>query len=250
MTRALVLQTLREVSRSRAPLVVLGWAALSALAAPTLASLVMGQASRGVTDLLLSSLWLVGSALAGAIALNTAAHDSRAVPLFMARGTDPAHWMLARQLGLLLGVATVAASGVIAWCAIALMMGTALPPALPAWALLVTLEWAWIAATSRLLCLVLPPLPSAAAMVVLWLVAHLESPYAALADAQGGLLPVIHSIVWTLLPNLDRLDLSAELAHRTPADPLAVTSAALYGLAWWGAVCLISAVIARSRDWT
>lgn len=250
MTRALILQTLRELVRSRAPLVVVAWLGLSALVAPTLASLVMGQASRGVTDLLLTSLWLLGCALSVATAQSTAHHDRSALGLFVASGADPARWALARHLGLLLCAASIGLTGAAGWSLIARVNGIALPQILPAWTLLVVLEWSLIGATTWLLRLYLRPLPAGASVVALWMVSHLEGPYAALAETRQGWLPIVHGVVWTVLPNLHRLDLSAHLAHRTSPEPLAVAGAALYGLAWWGAVCLISAAAARTRDWT
>lgn len=221
--------------------------ALALLGMPLAGALSLGDHARAVVDIALTVAWLVASALGIVLGAGAFAdlHDGRAA-LWLVRPVGRAEWALGRMAGL----AGAAAIGVVAVLVVVGALSVVLDAHPTAgWfaaGLLLGVEAALLTAMGALFATQIPPVPAAFAVAGLWTAGHLAAEYRGLPD--GDVPRALPAVVFAVVPDLDRLDVAGLVAHGDPIDPAAVALAAVYGLAWTGALAALAAVAVERQD--
>lgn len=209
---------------------VVVYALVLAVLGPWVADLALGAPVRALRDLGLGLGWLVGCGCA--IGLGTAAFGvhlrSRAPAWWLTGPVSRRSWWTGRALGAL-GLLLAVVTGLTAVHAAVELWVTGPPPAdLFGWALLLWAECALLLALSALLSLLLRPGAAVTASLGLWAAGHLATEHAA-ATAQQ---PWFSRLVFTVLPDLDRLVVHTALIHGDALDPARLGWGLAYAGSW------------------
>lgn len=244
---AIAVETLRRALRGPVPAAIGTSAGLAVLGMPLGSALSLGDHRRALVDIALTVAWLVASALAIALGAGafTDLHDGRAA-LWLVRPVGRAAWALGRIAGLAGGAWIGVMATLIVVGALSAALGARPTAGWLASGALLGVEATLLTALAALLATQMRPIPAAFAAAGLWTAGHLASEYRGLPE--GELPKALPALVFAVVPDLDRLDVSAAVAHGDPIDASDLVLAAAYGLAWTGALAALAAVAVDRQD--
>jgi hypothetical protein len=242
----LALEVLREMWRDR--WLAAGAAASLAVAPITVGAhgLSLGAGAKAATDVGLFAVWALASGFALGIGL-TVLRPRPDLVWALTRPVSRARFATDRFLGACGALGILTALLHAGWAVGALLAGMAVPASLVA---AFVLSWAGacvVAGVAGLFAQVLPPAPAGLCAVAMVVVGHLADEYAALA-AEGDVPPTLARALFLLLPDLDRFDAGAILAHGVTPDPAQVGLAVGYGAAWCAVLVLLATIALSRRD--
>ncbi|TMA28768.1 MAG: ABC transporter permease [Deltaproteobacteria bacterium] len=243
--------TLRELARSKLFYNLVLFSALLIGASIFVAQLTVGEWSRVILDMGLSSIEGVGVLLACLIGVGLVAGeiDRRTIYPTLAKPVTRATFLTARYAGLALILAANVALMLGVLALTLRMAGSHYSPAsLPA-ALLLLIELWLIAALAMFYASFTTPTLAVAFCLSTFLVGHLVSDLRAYGErSKSGLAKTVTMALYRALPNLELLNLKAQAANDLPVPEGFVSRAALYGLLYAAVILLLAIAIFRRRD--
>lgn len=245
---AIALNTFREAIRDRVLYLLLAGALVIIVASRAVSLLTVGSEEKIIKDLGLSALSVFGlltSVFVG-VSLVFKEIERRTVLTLLATPVRRWQFLVGKYAGLLLvlGMNTVVMAAVLA--ATLLARGGTAAELLPA-VLLVFVELALVAAFAILFSSYTNPMLASLGTVAVYVVGHLSWSFDLLKKRMAtgaALCDVLHAI----LPNLDRLDVKAQVVHGAVLPEGYVLAAAVYGALYTVAVLVVACLVFERRN--
>jgi len=214
-----------------------------------LSEIVVGDRVKVIKDLGLSGMSFFGLVMAiwlGSEAFGRALENCPSEPL-LSRAVSRESYLIAHYLGLaLVLLVSAAAMGALSWLPL-LALGEPFGPEMLWAGLLIYVELLVAAAAGFLFAIVLRPGAALYATLALVIVGRCAADARQLLAAHQGGLKLL-AWLYTLMPNLSRLDIKAAAVHGLPLPPLELASSALYGVGYAGLLLLLAMAALRRRD--
>ncbi len=250
---AIGLNTYREAIRNK----VLGsliFAALFIIGA----SLVLGQMSlheevRVTTDFayFATAFFSTLVAIYSTVTLLSNEIDQRTIYTILSKPTPRWTFLLGKYLGVVVLLATI----VVSLCAVSsvfvVLIGGKLSTAWFVGHLTILLQLMIVVSLALFFASFSSPLLSGLLTGLLWLAGNLRSQLEAiitLLKERGNPMASALDLIQTLLPNLEALNLSAEITHRSPIPPSYAWSSVWYATTYAAVVLVFAAIIFSRRD--
>ena len=248
MIRGLIWQVWVQARADRAHGVIGAYVLLCILVVPLASGLSLGAGTRAAIDTGLLGLWVFTCVLAvwlGVRALGSELASGRAVAV-LSGPTGISSWLLGRWLGLasLLGAMVLAMTGV--WVLTAVLRDLPVGAPLLVFAVLTWVEGLVLATLAALLASRAQPLIAALSTGGLWLAGHLGDEYTRLMREWET--PGFATFVFSLVPDLDRLNSQAAVVHGHTMAVQDVGTSVGFGLLWAGALGCLLVASATHRD--
>jgi ABC-type transport system involved in multi-copper enzyme maturation permease subunit len=245
---AIARNTFREAVRDRVLYLLLAFALAIIVAARAVSLLTVGSEEKIVKDLGLSALSVFGlltSVFVG-VSLVFKEIEKRTVLTLLATPIRRWQFVTGKYAGLVLVLAanTAAMSAVLA--ATVFLQGSSPAGLLPA-ILLIFVELCLVAAFAILFSSYTNPMLASLGTVAVYVAGHLSFSFDLLKKRMttgGAICDVLHAIV----PNLDRLDVKAQVVHGAPLPAGYVGAAAAYGALYTLAVLVLACLVLERRD--
>lgn len=225
---------------------VVAYAAVFAVLGPWTADLALGAPTRALRDLGLGLGWLVASGCAIGLGIGAFGARLRAgTPVWLLSGPlSRRSWWLGTALGGLALLALLVVGLTLAYGAVEARHGTPPVEALAAWAALLWAECAVLLALAALLGALARPPAAAAFALALWAAGHLASEHAA-ATAQA---PWTSRLLFTLVPDLDRLVVHGAIVHGDPVAISTVLTGGAHAALWTAALLALGVFVMEHTD--
>jgi hypothetical protein len=248
LLRLLAHQTWIQARADRVHWLIGGYLVTCLTLVPLGAALSLGAGSRAAMDIGLGVQWLMISAVAGWLGIRHVGQDlNRRTGLVVLAGpVDPLTWLLGRALGMGSILLALVCALQLIWVATSLWHGLPVGSSLGAYAAMLWAEGAIVCAMAALLSTRVTPLAAGMATSGLWVAGHMAGEYSRLmAEWEWAWLGVA---VFALVPDLDLLDVQAELVRGEAVALDRVVLTLGYGVAWLAALGGATVASTRSRD--
>jgi ABC-type transport system involved in multi-copper enzyme maturation permease subunit len=243
--------TLRELVRSKLFYNLVLFSALLIGASMFVAQLTVGEWTRIILDMGLSSIEGVGVLLAALIGVGLVAGeiDRRTIYPTLAKPVSRATFLIARYAGLALILAANVALMLGVLALTLRLAGSRVSPASLSASLLLLIELWLISALAMFYASFTTPVLAVAFCLSTFLVGHLVSDLRAYGErSRSGLAQTVTMALYRALPNLELLNLKEQAANDLPVPDGFLTRSAAYGLVYAAVVLLLAIVIFRRRD--
>ena len=245
---AIGLNTFREAIRDRVLYLLLAFALIMIAVSRLLSLLTVGDEEKIVKDVGLAAISLFGvmTAVFVGVSLVFKEIERRTVYTLLAQPIRRSHFLVGKFVGLFSVLAlnvTLMSVGlfVVLW-----MRGESPLPLVPA-ITLILVELLIITAFALLFSSLTNPVLAALWTFVAYVAGHLSWSLLMLKDKlEGGLSQIVCDVVYWALPNLDRLNVKAQVVHGQALPDGYVLYAGLYGVAYAAAI-LVLATLAFGR---
>jgi ABC-type transport system involved in multi-copper enzyme maturation permease subunit len=245
---AIALNTFREAVRDRVLYLILAFALILIGASRLLSLMTVGSEEKIIKDLGLSAISIFGlltSVFVG-VSLVFKEIERRTVLTLLATPVRRWQFILGKYAGILLVLAvnTLVMSSMLA----ALLLGRgASPVALVPAVLLIFVELAVVTAFAILFSSFTNPILAALGTVAIYVSGHLSWSLELLKARVGG-ASLLCDAVHAVLPNLDRLDVKAQVVHGAAVSGGYLATAVLYGTLYTLVVMLVACAVFEKRD--
>jgi ABC-type transport system involved in multi-copper enzyme maturation permease subunit len=245
---AIARNTFREAVRDRVLYLLLAFALVLIVASRAISLLTVGSEEKIVKDLGLSAISVFGLLTAVFVGVSLVFKEIERRTILTLLATPVRRWQFVAGklagLVMVLGVNTAVMSLVLAGT---LLLRGASPAGLLPAILLIFVELCLVAAFGILFSAYTNPMLASLGTVAMYVTGHLSFSFDLLKKRMGGrsaLCDVLHAV----LPNLDRLDVKAQVVHGAPLPAGYVASAATYGVLYTLAVLVLACVVFERRD--
>ena len=245
---AIARNTFREAVRDRVLYLLLGFAFVLIVGTPAVALLTVGSEEKIVKDLGLSALSIFGlltSVFVG-VSLVFKEIDKRTVLTLLATPVRRWQFVAGKFAGLALVLGLNAAVMSLVLAGTVLLRGGSPAELLPA-ILLIYVELCLVAAFAILFSSYTNPMLASLGTAAVYVVGHLSFSFDLLKNRMGGSAPLC-DVLHAILPNLDRLDVKAQVVHGAPLPAGYVAAGVAYGALYTLAVLLLACVVFERRD--
>ncbi len=249
---AIALNTFREAIRDRILYLLLAFALVLIVAARLLSLLTVGSEDKIIKDLGLAAISIFGvlTAVFVGVSLVFKEVERRTVYTLLANPVRRWQFVSGKYLGLLMVLGMNVALMSLTLSAVLLVRGQAVLPLLPAvWLILV--ELALITAFSILFSSFTNPILAATGTAAIYIVGHLAWSFELLKQRlSGGIGQTMCDVLYWTLPNLDLLNIRAEVVNEITVPATRIATATGYGLAYALGVLVLACVIFERRDFS
>ncbi|MDX1390482.1 MAG: ABC transporter permease [Acidobacteriota bacterium] len=247
---AIALNTFREAIRDRILYLLLAFALVLILAARLLSLLTVGSEDKIIKDLGLGAISIFGvlTAVFVGVSLVFKEVERRTVYTLLANPVRRWQFVSGKYLGLLLVLGMNVALMSLTLSAVLLVRGQAVLPLLPAvWLTLV--ELALVTAFSILFSSFANPILAALGTAAIYVAGHLAWSFELLKERMAdGIGRMLCDVLYWTLPNLDLLNIRAEVVNEIAVPATRIVWATGYGLAYALGVVVLACVIFERRD--
>lgn len=247
---AIALITFREAIRDRILYLLLVFAIVLIAASRLVSLLTVGSEEKIIKDLGLSAISVFGvlTAVVIGVSLVYKEIEKRTLYTLLASPIRRWHFVTGKYAGTLAVLALNAALQTAALCAVLLLHGVAPWPLLPA-VLLIFVQLALVTAFAVLFSSVTNPVLSAVGTLAIYVAGELSSSLELLKRRlPPGLGQRLCDVLYAVLPNLDRLDIKAEVVHGLPVAPAYTLLALGYGVFYATVVLVVACAVFERRD--
>lgn len=240
-------QTWTLARADRVHWVVPAYAIAAVSLVPLASHLTLGAGSRGAAHVGLTLQWVLCCAVGGWLGLRSVGLDldHRTSTIALAGPIGPGTWLAGRALGAAGALAAVVVGLELVWLAVAWWRGLPVGAGLVVAALGSWVEAVLVGALTALLSTRARPVVAVAATSGIWVAGHLSQEYTALLREWGA--GVAATAIYTVIPDLDRLDLSLA-AVQGVVEPGRAAAALAYGACWCVALGAATVWSLRHRD--
>ena len=249
--RAIAVNTFREAIRDRILYLFIGFAVVMVLSSKLFGMLTVGDEVKIVKDIGLASIRFFSMLIAVMMSMILISRevDNRTVFNILAKPVRRWQFILGKYLGL---VAIVAANLVlITVVLIVTVLATTgeLDPMLMYAAAMTLLEMLVLAAFATLFAVLTRPILGSLMTLAVFVVGHMSADLWLLTrQLPGAVTRVAVTVVYYLLPNLERFDFRTEVVHDLSIRPAAVASAVVYAAAFVALVLFLAHLRFRTKD--
>jgi len=242
---AIALNTFREAIRDRILYLLLVFALGLIGVSRLLSMLTVGNEEKIIKDIGLSAISLFGvlTAVFVGVSLVFKEIERRTVYTLLATPVRRWHFVTGKFVGLLLVLGMIVGLMSAALCGLLLLRGEAPWALFPAIALILV-ELVVVTAFALLFSSLTNPILAALMTFAIYVMGHLTWSLQLLkGQLEGGLAVGLVDFLYYAMPNLERLNLKAEVVHGLPLEPGSVTLGVVYGLSYavlvLGLACLV-----------
>ena len=250
--RTIAANSFREAVRDRILYLLLAFAAIVIAVSRFVSMLTVGDEAKIVKDFGLSAISVFGvlTAMFVGVSLVFKEIERKTVYTLLANPVRRWQFVAGKYLGLLLVLAmNVAAMAVVLALALALLGESAL--ALWPAVVLTFVQLALVAAFAILFSSYTNPILAAVGTGATYVVGHLSWSFDLLkARSTGALARAACDVLHAILPNLDRLDVKAQVVHGAALPSGYVAAGMLYGLAYAAAVVVVACIVFERREFS
>jgi len=249
---AIALNTFREAIRDRILYLLLVFALLLIVLSRLLSLLTVGSEEKIIKDVGLSAISLFGvltSVFVG-VSLVFKEIEKRTILTLLANPVRRWQFLVGKYAGLLAVLAMNVVLMSVTLSALLWIRGDSALPLVPA-ILLIYVELGLVTAFALLFSSFTNPILAAVGTFAVYVVGHLAWSFQLLAERvpEGIGRRLCDALYWAL-PNLDRLNVRAEVVHGIALGPGRVLWATIYGVAYACAVIALACVVFERRDFT
>lgn len=243
--------TFREAMRDRILYLFLGFAIVLLVGSKVFGMLTVGDETKVILDLGLAGLQFFSMLIAVmmSVVLISREIESRTVFVILAKPVRRWQFLLGKYLGLVatvafnLAVMTVLLVAVLAVYRHELRAGVLLVAAMT------LLEMLLVAAFATLFAVLTKPILGSVLTLAVFLVGHVSQDLWLLTrHLPGAATRTVITVVYHLVPNLERFNFKTEIVHALPVPAAAVGWAVVYGLAFTALVLLLACLQLGRRD--
>jgi ABC-type transport system involved in multi-copper enzyme maturation permease subunit len=243
--------TFREAARNKLLYNLLIFAILMIASSIVLAQLHIGYSVRIYRDVGLSAIALFGALIAIFVGINLVYREISQKTLYIMLAKPIHRWefLLGKYAGLLWVLALEVVVMAVCFLGVLWFQGSEVSVEL-GWAIgMIFMELALITAVAIFFSTFTTPYLAGMFTVGLWIVGHLLADLRTFGEDSEleGLRALTEALYWSL-PNLDRLDIKAEVAAGRSIEGARVAGAALYAAAYSSALLVASVLLFRRRD--
>jgi ABC-type transport system involved in multi-copper enzyme maturation permease subunit len=246
---AIALNTFREAIRDRVLYLLLVFALILIGVSRLLSLLTVGSEQKIIKDVGLSAISLFGAMTAVFVGVSLVFKEieKRTIYTLLANPVRRWQFIAGKFVGLL---AVLSLNVAIMFCALSVVLwiwGASPWPLAPA-VLLIVVELAIVTAFALLFSTVTNPILASVWTFATYVVGHLSWSLLLLRDKLQGLAGTVFEIAYWVLPNLERLNIKAEVVHAIPLPPGYVPLATVYGLGYALLVLVLTCVVFERKD--
>lgn len=248
---AIALNTFREAVRDRVFYLMLVFAIILIGASRLLAILTVGSEVKIVKDIGLSALSIFGVLTAAFVGVSLVFKEieKRTIHTLLANPVRRWQFIVGKFVGLSIVLAVNVAVMAIVLSVAVLLYGESPIALAPSIALILVELWI-IAGFAILFSSYTNPILAAIGTASVYVVGHLSWSFELLGDRVGTVGALLCDVLSWVVPNLDRLDVKAQVVHGVAVGPGYVASGVLYGLGYTAVVLVAACVVFERRDFT
>ncbi len=247
---AIAHNTFREAIRDRILYLLLAFAILLIAVSRLLAMLTVGSEEKIIKDVGLSAISLFGvlTAMFVGVSLVWKEIERRTILTLLANPVRRWQFVAGKYLGLLLVLAMNVGLMSVALLALLWLRGEPALALLPALGL-TYLELALVTAFAILFSSFTNPMLAALGTFSVYVVGHLSWSLELLGERlPAGAGRVLCAVLYRVLPDLERLNIRAEVVHGLPLPDGYLVAATLYGVSYAVAVLVLACIVFERRD--
>lgn len=249
--RIIAANTFREALRDRILYLFLGFAVLLLASSKLFGILTVGDQSKIIKDMGLAGtqFFLMLIAVMMSVLLISRDIDSRTVYSILAKPVRRSQFLLGKFAGLL---ATVLVNLVLMTAVLMFFVwvyGGGLDPRLMLATGMIGVEMAVLVAFATLFSVLTRPILGSVFTLAVFVVGHVSQDLWLLTrHLPGSVGRTVVSVLYYVVPNLERFDFKTEVVHQLPIPAAAVGFAVLYGLAYTALVLLLACLRFERKD--
>jgi ABC-type transport system involved in multi-copper enzyme maturation permease subunit len=249
--RAIAVNTFREAIRDRILYLFVGFALVMVMSTKLFGMLTVGDEAKIVKDIGLASMQFFSMLIAVMMSMLLVSRevDSRTVFIILAKPVRRWQFLLGKYLGL---VAIVIANLIVITLVLTVMVrlyAGEWDPMLLFAAFMTLLEMLVLAAFAILFAVLTKPILGSLMTLAVFVVGHTSADLWLLTRRlPDALTKTVVTVVYYLVPNLERFNFRAQVVHDLPIPGAAVAWAVVYALAFSAVVMLLASLRFRGKD--
>lgn len=250
---AIARNTFREALRDRVLYLFLGFAIVLLVSSKLFGLLTVGDEGKVIKDFGLAGIQLASMLIAVmmSVLLISREVDSRTVYNILSKPVRRWQFLVGKYLGLLATVALNLALMTAVLLAVTRAYLGELDGGLLFAAAMTLLEMALLTAFATLFAVLTRPMLGTVFTLAVFVIGHVSEDLRMLTShLGGGLTRPLVSVLYYLLPNLERFNFKTEVVHDLGVPPQEVVLAVVYGLAYTALVLVLACARFRSKDLT
>ena len=248
---AIAVNTFREAIRDRILYLFVGFAVVMVVSSKLFGMLTVGDEAKIIKDIGLASMQFFSMLIAVMMSMILISRevDNRTVFNILAKPVRRWQFILGKYLGL---VAIVGANLLLITIVLVFtVLATTgeLDPMLVFAAAMTMLEMLVLAAFATFFAVLTRPILGSLMTLAVFVVGHMSADLWLLTrQLPGAATKVVVTVIYYLLPNLERFDFRTEVVHDLPIVPAAVSWAAVYAAAFVAVVLFLAHLRFRTKD--
>jgi ABC-type transport system involved in multi-copper enzyme maturation permease subunit len=249
--RAIAINTFREAVRDRILYLFIGFAMLLVVSTKIFGMLTVGDEAKIVKDIGLASMQFFSMLIAVMMSMLLVSRevDNRTVFNILAKPVQRWQFLLGKYLGLVAIVAANLLLITVVLSAMVLVYTGQWDPMLFFAAAMTLLEMLVLAAFAIFFAVLTKPILGSLMTLVVFLIGHMSGVLLMLSrELTGTFTRGAITVLYYLIPNLERFNFRTEVVHDLPIPPAAVGWAVVYALALVAAMLFLANLLFRSRD--
>lgn len=249
--RAIAINTFREAVRDRILYLFLGFAIVMVVSTKLFGLLTVGDETRIIKDIGLASMQFFSMLIAVMMSMLLVSREVESRTVFNILSKPVSRWqfLLGKYLGLVAIVAANLLLITVVLMAMVLIYSGEWDPMLLFAAAMTLLEMAVLAAFAILFAVLTKPILGSLMTLAVFVVGHMSADlWLVTRRLPGALARTVITVVYYLVPNLERFDFKTEIVHDLAIPPAAVGWAVVYALAFVAVVLLLASLRFQSKD--
>jgi ABC-type transport system involved in multi-copper enzyme maturation permease subunit len=248
---AIILNTFREAVRDRILYAIVFFALLILLMSTVMDVITIGQRSKIIIDMGLTSISIFGTLIAIFVGIGLVYKeiDKRTIYTIVSKPVARWQFLLGKYLGLVLTIFVEVAAMSVIFFAIAYGESGTLSPIIPAAVGLTLIELMVVCAVAIFFSSFSTPILSGMYTLGVYLIGHMTRDlYTFSFRFKGTLLEKLMLFLYYFFPNLDNFNLRSQAVHGLPVDWGYVGLSVLYGIGYIAVLLVVSSYIFTRRD--
>ena len=249
--RAIAVNTFREAIRDRILYLFIGFAIIMVISTKLFGMLTVGDESKIVKDIGLAAMQFFSMLIAVMMSMLLISRevDNRTVFNILSKPVRRWQFILGKYLGLVAIVAVNLLLITVILVVMVLIYTGQFDPMLVFAAFMTMLEMSVVAAFATLFAVLTRPILGSLMTLAMFIVGHTSADLWMLTrHLPGTFTRAVITVVYYLVPNLERFNIKTEVVHDLPIQPAAVGWAVVYASAFVAVLLFLAALRFRTKD--
>ena len=249
--RAIAVNTFREAIRDRILYLFIGFAIIMVISTKLFGMLTVGDESKIVKDIGLAAMQFFSMLIAVMMSMLLISRevDNRTVFNILSKPVRRWQFILGKYLGLVAIVAVNLLLITVILVAMVLIYTGQFDPMLVFAAFMTMLEMSVVAAFATFFAVLTRPILGSLMTLAMFIVGHTSADLWMLTrHLPGTFTRAVITVVYYLVPNLERFNFKTEVVHDLPIQPAAVGWAVVYASAFVAVLLFLAALRFRTKD--
>ena len=249
--RAIAVNTFREAIRDRILYLFIGFAVIMVISTKLFGMLTVGDESKIVKDIGLAAMQFFSMLIAVMMSMLLISRevDNRTVFNILSKPVRRWQFILGKYLGLVAIVAVNLLLITVILVAMVLIYTGQFDPMLVFAAFMTMLEMSVVAAFATFFAVLTRPILGSLMTLAMFIVGHTSADLWMLTrHLPGTFTRAVITVVYYLVPNLERFNFKTEVVHDLPIQPAAVGWAVVYASAFVAVLLFLAALRFRTKD--